>query len=77
MNPNEYLYDLNDFDSSETDIEVLEEIFTTDFSNINAENEFADSLWSAGKLNSKMIYVTGCGDSFTTQQVDGCIVNFR
>ena len=59
------------FDSSETDIEVLEEIFTTDFSNINTENEFADSLWSAGKLNSKMIYVTGCGDSFTTQQVDG------
>ena len=64
------MYNAVGIDEQNNDIEIVNSKFSTDLSYINSQNKFDEVLWKNRMLNSKMIYVVGCGVSFSTVSVD-------
>jgi len=68
---NNFEFNAVGYDSANTSQEVVDAKFTQNLSNINSTNEFDSILWKNQTLNTKMIYLAGCNDSFDAIKVDG------
>ena len=67
---NGFTYKAVGIDDQNNDPLIVNSKFSTDLSYINSQNEFDSILWKNRLLNCKMVYVVGCGVSFSTVSVD-------